>query len=109
MTRNPKVDQFLREAETWAEEFQELRMICLDCGLSEQFRWGQPCYTFQNRNIVLIHGFKEYCALLFMKGALLSDPAGILIQQTKNVQAGRQIRFANVRDIVALAPTLKAY
>jgi uncharacterized protein YdeI (YjbR/CyaY-like superfamily) len=109
MTRNPKVDQFFRDAESWGEEFQELRMICLDCGLSEQFRWGKPCYTFQNKNIVLIHGFKEYCALLFFKGALLRDSWHILIQQTRNVQAARQVRFTHLREILVLANTLKDY
>jgi uncharacterized protein YdeI (YjbR/CyaY-like superfamily) len=84
-------------------------MIVLDCGLTEELKWGCPCYTFEKRNIVLIHGFKEYCALLFFKGALLNDADGILIQQTKNVQAARQIRFANVRQIVKLKPVLKAY
>jgi uncharacterized protein YdeI (YjbR/CyaY-like superfamily) len=86
-----------------------LRMIILDCGLTEELKWGCPCYTFQNRNIVLIHGFKEYCALLFFKGALLNDPNGILIQQTENVQAARQIRFKNVREIIKLKTILKAY
>lgn len=84
-------------------------MIALDCGLTEELKWGAPCYTFEKRNIVLIHGFKEYCALLFFKGALLKDPKGILIQQTENVQAARQIRFTNVREIVEKAPILKAY
>jgi uncharacterized protein YdeI (YjbR/CyaY-like superfamily) len=84
-------------------------MICLGCGLIEELKWGHPCYTFQKSNIVLIHGFKEYCALLFFKGALLKDPKRILIQQTKNVQAARQIRFTNVREIVEMEPTLKAY
>jgi uncharacterized protein YdeI (YjbR/CyaY-like superfamily) len=84
-------------------------MIILDCGLAEELKWGQPCYAFQNRNIVLIHGFKEYCAILFFKGALLNDPNGILIQQTKNVQAARQVRFTDVRQIVKMGPILKAY
>ena len=84
-------------------------MIILDCGLTEELKWGWPCYTFQKSNIVLIHGFKEYCALLFFKGALLKDPKGILIQQTENVQAARQIRFSNVREIVKMKPILKAY
>ena len=106
---NPKVDGFLRKAKKWREEFQKLRMICLDCGLTEELKWGNPCYTFQKSNIVLIHGFKEYCALLFFKGALLKDPKGILIQQTENVQAARQIRFTNVREIVEMEPILKAY
>jgi uncharacterized protein YdeI (YjbR/CyaY-like superfamily) len=105
---NPKVDFFFR-AKKWQEEFENLRMIILDCGLTEELKWGVPCYTFEKRNIVLIHGFKEYCALLFFKGALLKDAKGILIQQTKNVQAARQIRFTNVREIVKLKPILKAY
>jgi uncharacterized protein YdeI (YjbR/CyaY-like superfamily) len=104
---NPKVDAFLRTAKKWREEFERLRTVCLDCGLTEELKWGKPCYTFQGSNIVLIHGFKDYCALLFFKGALLQDPRGIIVQQTQNVQAARQIRFANVREI--LEPTLKAY
>ena len=107
--RNPKVNEYLRKAKKWQQEFEKLRMIILDCGLTEELKWGHPCYTFQESNIVLIHGFKEYCALLFFKGALLNDPNGILIQQTDNVQAARQIRFTNVREIVEMEPTLKAY
>ena len=107
--RNPKVDAYLRRSKKWREEFEKLRMIILACGLIEELKWGCPCYTFEKRNVVLIHGFKEYCALLFFKGALLKDPNGILIQQTKNVQAARQIRFTNVREIVKLKPFLKAY
>ena len=106
---NPKVDRFISEAEKWQEEFEKLRMIILDCQLTEEFKWGNPCYTFQNSNIVLIHGFKEYCAILFMKGALLNDANGLLIQQTENVWSGRQIRFTNVREIVDQEPILKAY
>ena len=106
---NPKVDVFLSKAKKWQKEFEKLRTIVLDCGLSEELKWGQPCYTFQKRNIVLIHGFKEYCALLFFKGALLKDTNGILIRQTKNVQAARQIRFTNVREIVKMKSILKAY
>jgi uncharacterized protein YdeI (YjbR/CyaY-like superfamily) len=111
---NPKVDFFFNKAKQWQEEYEKLRMICLDpiaigCGLTEELKWGCPCYTFQNSNIVLIHGFKEYCALLFFKGALLNDVSGILIQQTRDVQAARQIRFTNVREIVELAPIVKAY
>jgi uncharacterized protein YdeI (YjbR/CyaY-like superfamily) len=108
-TMNSKVEKFLKKAKKWREEFEKLRMVCLDCGLTEELKWGKPCYTYQNSNIVLIHGFKEYCALLFMKGALLKDPKGILIQQTQNVQAARQIRFTNVREIVQMQPILKAY
>jgi len=106
---NPKVDGFLRRAKEWREEFEKLRMMILDCGLTEELKWGKPCYTFQNSNIVVIQGFKEYCALLFFKGALLKDADGILIQQTENVQAARQIRFTNVREIVQMEPILKAY
>ena len=107
---NPKVDWFFSKAEKWQEEFEKLRSIILDCeGLTEELRWGKPCYTFQKANIVLIHGFKEYCALLFFKGALLKDPKSILIQQTENVQAARQIRFTNVREIAEMTPILKAY
>jgi len=106
---NPKVDGFLRKAKQWREELQKLRTIVLDCRLTEEVKWRHPCYTFQKSNIVLIHGFKEYCALLFFKGALLKDAKGILIQQTKNVQAGRQIRFTNVQQIVKMEPILKAY
>jgi len=106
---NPKVDFFFKKAGNWQEEFEKLRRIVLDCELTEELRWGKPCYAFQGSNIVLIHGFKDYCALLFMKGALLKDPGGILVQQTENVQAARQVRFASVREIAELAPVLKAY
>jgi uncharacterized protein YdeI (YjbR/CyaY-like superfamily) len=106
---NPKVDWFFTKAEKWQMEFEKLREIVLDCGLVEELKWGQPCYMFDKKNIVLIHGFKEYCALLFFKGALLKDPHGILIQQTENVQAARQIRFTSVREIVKLKAVLKAY
>ena len=106
---NPKVDIYLSKAKKWQEEFEKLRMLLLDCQLTEELKWGVPCYTFQKRNIVLIHGFKEYCALLFFKGALLQDAHGIMIKQTENVQAGRQIRFTNVREIVKMEPILKAY
>jgi uncharacterized protein YdeI (YjbR/CyaY-like superfamily) len=106
---NPKVDGFLRKAKKWRDEFEKLNKVCLDCRLTEELKWGKPCYSYQDSNIVLIHGFKEYCALLFMKGALLKDPQGILIQQTENVQAARQIRFTNVREIVKMERVLKAY
>src|SRR3981081_70608 len=106
---NPKVDKYLSKAKKWKKELEKLRMIVLDCGLTEELKWGVPCYTFQKSNIVLIHVFKEYCALLFFKGALLNDANGILIQQTKNVQAARQVRFTNVREIVEMEPILKAY
>ena len=106
---NPKVDAFLGRAKQWQEEFGKLRMIVLDSGLTEELKWGVPCYTLEGRNVVLIHGFKEYCALLFVKGALLHDAKGVLITQTENTQAARQIRFTNVREIVEMEPILKAY
>src|SRR5450432_229376 len=106
---NPKVDFYFSKAKKWQQEIRKLRMIVLDCQLTEELKWGCPCYTFQERNIVLIHVFREYCALLFFKGALLKDDEDILIQQTKNVQAARQIRFTNVREIVKMQPVLKAY
>jgi len=106
---NPKVDFYFSKAKKWQEELEKLRMIILDCQLTEELKWGVPCYTFRESNIVLMHVFKEYCALLFVKGALLNDANGILIQQTENVQAARQIRFTNVREIVELEPILKAY
>src|SRR5438093_1452325 len=106
---NPKVDFYFNKAKEWQDELELLRKIVLDCGLTEELKWGVPCYTFEKRNIVLIHVFKEYCALLFFKGALLNNANGILIQQTKNVQAARQVRFTNVRQIVKMEPILKAY
>ncbi len=106
---NPKVDIYLSRAKKWQDEFEKLRMIILDCQLTEEFKWGVPCYTFQKRNIVLIHGFKEYCAILFFKGALLKDTFGILIQQTENVQASRQVRFTNIGEIVELKHILIGY
>ncbi|QIP18017.1 hypothetical protein G8759_30085 [Spirosoma aureum] len=106
---NPEVDFYFSKAQTWQNELEQLRLIVLDCGLTEVLKWGSPCYTFQRSNIVLIHVFKEYCALLFFKGALLQNADGILIQQTENVQGGRQIRFTNVREIIQLKPLLKAY
>jgi uncharacterized protein YdeI (YjbR/CyaY-like superfamily) len=106
---NPKVDEFLSKAKQWKEEYEKLRNIVLDCELTEEFKWMHPCYTFEEKNIVLIHGFKEYCALLFPKGVLLKDSRGILIQQTENVQAARQIRFTNVQEIVAMETILKDY
>src|SRR5215475_120613 len=101
---NPKVDWFFKGAKKWQEEFKKLRTILLDCGLTEELKWGKPCYRHQEGNIVLMHGFNEYCALLFMKGALLRDSKGILIQQTENVQSARQIRFTNGRQIDELEP-----
>ena len=106
---NPKVEFYFRKGEKWDKELEKLRMILLDCELTEELKWGVPCYTFQKSNIVLIHVFKEYCAILFFKGALLNDANGILIQQTKNVQAARQIRFTNVREIGKMETILKAY
>jgi uncharacterized protein YdeI (YjbR/CyaY-like superfamily) len=106
---NPKVDFYFRKAGKWQKELEKLRMIVFDCGLTEELKWGVPCYTFEKNNIVLLHVFKEYCAILFVKGALLKDVSAILVQQTKNVQAARQIRFTNVREIVELEPILKAY
>jgi uncharacterized protein YdeI (YjbR/CyaY-like superfamily) len=108
-TMNPKVDFFFNKAKQWQEEYEKLRMIALDCGLTEELKWGCPCYALNKQNIVLIHGFKEYCAYLFFKGALLNDTNGILIQQTKDVQSARQVRFTNVVEIVELEPVLKAY
>jgi uncharacterized protein YdeI (YjbR/CyaY-like superfamily) len=106
---NPAVDAVLDKAKHWREEFAALRRIILDRGLTEELKWGNPCYVFEARNIVLIHGFKEYCALLFFKGALMKDPNGILIRQTANVQAGRQIRFTDAGEISQLTPVLKSY
>jgi uncharacterized protein YdeI (YjbR/CyaY-like superfamily) len=106
---NPKVDEFLTKAKKWKEEYETLRKIVLDCELTEDYKWMNPCYTFEKKNIVLIHGFKEYCALLFPKGALLQDSHSILIQQTENVQGARQIRFTNVQEIVEKEAVLKAY
>jgi uncharacterized protein YdeI (YjbR/CyaY-like superfamily) len=106
---NPKVDWFFAKDTKWQKEYEKLRTIILDCGLMEELKWGCPCYTFENTNIVLIHGFKEYCALLFFKGALLNDPNGILIQQTKNVQSARQIRFTDVKEIAKMEKVVKAY
>ena len=106
---NSKVDFYFSKVKKWQEELKKLRIIILDCGLTEELKWGVPCYTFQKSNIVLIHVFKEYCAVLFFKGALLNDASGILIQQTENVQAARQIRFTNVREVVEMGTILKAY
>jgi uncharacterized protein YdeI (YjbR/CyaY-like superfamily) len=106
---NPKVDWYFSKAGTWQKEIQKLRTIILDCDLTEELKWGCPCYTFEKSNIVLIHVFKEYCAVLFFKGALLKDPKGILLQQTENVQAARQIRFTSVEEITKKEKILKAY
>jgi uncharacterized protein YdeI (YjbR/CyaY-like superfamily) len=104
---NPKVDEYLRKAKKWQQEFKKLRMIILDCGLTEELKWGKPCYTFQQSNIVIIQGFKEFCALLFCKGALLNDPNGIL--KKFGWQAARRIPFTNVQEISEMEPILKAY
>lgn len=106
---NPKVDFYFKKAKKWQKELDLLRTIVLDSGLKEELKWGVPCYTLEGNNIVLIHTFKEYCALLFHKGVLLKDPKGILIQQTENVQSARQIRFTDLREIIALKSALKTY
>lgn len=106
---NPKVDFYFDKAKKWKEEIKKMRTIVLDCHLTEDLKWGCPCYTYEKKNIVLIHVFKEYCAFLFFKGSLLKDKKGILIQQTENVQAARQVRFTNVKEIAKLEATLKAY
>ncbi|MEP6681622.1 MAG: YdeI family protein [Parafilimonas sp.] len=106
---NPKVDFYFDKEKKWQKEIEQLRILVLDCGLTEELKWGCPCYTFENSNIVLIHVFKEYCALLFFKGVLLNDHDGILIQQTENVQSARQIRFTNLKDIVEKKRIIKAY
>lgn len=107
--RNHKVDVYLSKSTQWHDEFELLREIALETGLTEDFKWGNPCYTLDNANVVLIHGFKEYCAFLLFKGALLEDPKGILIRQTENVQSSRQIRFTSVQQIEKLKGTLKKY
>jgi uncharacterized protein YdeI (YjbR/CyaY-like superfamily) len=106
---NSNVDTYFDRPDKWQDEYKKLRTIVLDCGLTEEMKWMHPCYSMQNSNIVLIHGFKEYCALLFMKGSLMKDPNGILVQQTENVQAGRQIRFTSLKEIVEMESILKAY
>ncbi len=107
--KNPKVDSFINREKKWQEEFKQLREILLHTPLTEDMKWGVPCYTEQGKNVVLMHGFKEYCALLFVKGVLLKDTAGVLITQTENVQSARQIRFTNVDQIIEMEPILKAY
>lgn len=106
---NPKVDEFMEKTTKWKAEFEKMRSIALDCMLTEELKWGNPCYTFQDNNVVLFHGFKEYCAFLFFKGVLLQDPEKIMVQQTEQVQAGRHVRFTSLKEIEALEPTLKAY
>ena len=106
---NPKVDWFFNKDLPWKEAFAELREIALDSGLTEELKWGHPCYTLNGKNVFLIHGFKDYCAVLFHKGVLLKDDHHILVQQTKDVQSGRQVRFKNVKEITKLAPVLRNY
>lgn len=106
---NPKVDFYFNKEKKWQEEIEKLRTIILSYGLNEELKWGCPCYTFGKSNIVLIHVFKEYCAVLFFKGALLNDAHGILIQQTENVQVPRQVRFTSLGEIIELEPVLKTY
>ncbi|MBV7529631.1 YdeI family protein [Chitinophaga sp. sic0106] len=106
---NPKIDAFIDRADKWQKEFETLRAILLDCPLEEELKWGVPCYTYQGKNVVLMHGFKDYCAILFHKGSLMADPEGILIQQTENVQAARQIRFTSLKEIVKQKAVIKAY
>ncbi len=106
---NPKVDEFLQHTEKWHEEFVNLRKLILDYELTEELKWGVPCYTYQEKNILLIHGFKQYCAILFIKGSLLQDPHNLLIQQTENVQAGRQLRFTNVQEINSNESIIKSF
>ncbi|WP_291914446.1 YdeI family protein [Chitinophaga sp. CB10] len=106
---NPKVDAFIDRADKWQKEFETLRSIMLDCPLEEELKWGVPCYAYHGKNVVLIHGFKDYCAILFHKGSLMADPEGVLIQQTENVQAARQMRFTSLKEIVKLKAVIKAY
>ncbi len=106
---NPKVDFFFKKAKKWKREFEQLRVIMLECPLTEEVKWGVPCYTSEGANIVLMHGFKDYCAILFFKGALLKDDKGVLISQTENTQSTRQIRFTRLQEIVEMEPLIKAY
>ncbi len=106
---NPSVDFYFTKAKKWRDEFECLRSIVLACGLTEELKWGCPCYTLQKANIVLIHGFRDYCALLFMKGALLKDPKNILVQQTENVQSARQIRFTDLKEVIKMKASIKAF
>lgn len=107
--KNPTVDKFISMASQWKEEYEKLREIVLESGLTEDFKWMHPCYTLEDKNVLIIHGFKDYCALLFHKGVLLKDPHGILIQQTENVQAARQLRFASLQEINDMELTIRAY
>lgn len=107
--RNPKVDAYVNKVKRWREETEKLRTILLDCQLTEELKWSKPCYTFQENNVVIIQGFKEYCALLFFKGVLLKDPHGILKKTGVNTRVGRQIRFIDSREIAAMKPILKKY
>jgi uncharacterized protein YdeI (YjbR/CyaY-like superfamily) len=109
MNTNPKVDFFFGKEKHWQEELERLRIIILNCGLTEELKWGVPCYTLNNKNVVLIHAFKAYCAMLFFKGSLLNNGEGMLIQQTENVQSARQLRFTSLFDIIDQEPILKSY
>ncbi|MBC2285694.1 YdeI/OmpD-associated family protein [Listeria booriae] len=106
---NPKVEEYVNKAKRWQAEYKQLRAYALDCDLSEDIKWKHPCFMYEDNNIVLAHGFKEYCALLFMKGVLMKDPNGILVQQTANVQSARQIRFKNLEEIIEMEDIIKAY
>ncbi|MBC1271680.1 YdeI/OmpD-associated family protein [Listeria booriae] len=106
---NPKVEEYVNKAKKWQAEYKQLRAYALDCDLSEDIKWKHPCFMYEDNNIVLAHGFKEYCALLFMKGVLMKDPNGILVQQTANVQSARQIRFKNLEEIIEMEDIIKAY
>lgn len=106
---NPKVDEYIHKAQRWHEEFDTLRTILLDCPLTEEFKWGKPCYAYQQSNIVIMQGFKQYCALLFFKGVLLKDPDGVLVKTGKNTRVGRQIRFTSAAEIEKMGPIVKAY
>ncbi|MDP4252295.1 MAG: YdeI/OmpD-associated family protein [Bacteroidota bacterium] len=108
-TMNPQVDKYLSKVRNWPEEMKKLRTIILDCGLTEELKWGKPCYAFQNSNVVVIQGFKEYCALMFFKGVLLNDPEGILVRMGEHTRVGRQIRLKDAREIVRMKSVLKAY
>ena len=109
MTMSPKVDEYLREARSWQEEFEKLRMTILECGLTEELKWNKPCYMYKNKNIVIIQGFKKYCAVMFFKGALLNDPNGVLVRPGENSQAQRQIRFTDAQEIMEMKTVLKDY